>query len=422
MVKKNADQINGKKKNDIIRTIKEADNSTIVLDEMKKVNVSYFEIDVVKKTQKGTDYFSGEMDLHQLSVLTHVDNYNGKQADVPGKGQRALNESRGRQFMNFIADRDNVCFMEILLNDRDGEFAEFTSLQQMGIRIKQHSKLAATHGIIRLPSNAKLYVYDGQTRRFGYLSLLHFDLEMLGTEAYKDYKHLKIPFCLCQVSPTEETKLFLQHNKQTSVPNDHKAIVTYHAHKDQVDIRNHTYTEKMRSIVAGMTFMMNNDRTNPFYKNIAMPDLSKAENKERFATQGSFNTGLKQFIGWLNRNYWSPETLYREKSEDLADICTIFWKSVKKTCPKIWRKPEDYIQLKSHGVSTLSLLMHTLYVDFHDRNLEWNILNIHNFLKKSKIMITPKKWEIGGELQKRGGNYKALENVQRDIYAQIRKG
>lgn len=376
---------------------------------------------MVKKSQKGVDYYSGEMTLDQLAILTHVDNYDGKQADVPGKGQRALSGIRGKQFMDFISDRDNVCFMEILLNDRDGSFAEFVSLRQMGINVPQHSKIAATHGFLQIPKKAKLYVYDGQTRRFGYLSLLHFDLEMLGTEAYKDYRHLKIPFCLCQVSASEETRLFLQHNKQTTVPNDHKAIVTWHAHKDQVDIKNHTNTEKVRAIIAGMTYIMSNDRVNPFYKQIAMPDLSKEENKKRLASQGSFNTGLKGFIGWLNKNYWSPETYYKDKGEDLAEICTTFWRAIKKTCPKIWRTPENYVQLRSNGVAILSMLMQVLYIDFYDRNIEWNIENISLALKKSKIITTPKKWEVDGEIQKRGGNYKALESVQRDIYDQIKK-
>ena len=349
-----------------------------------------------------------------------MDCYDGNNAEAEGNGQRILCEIRARNFMEFIIDRDNVCFLEILINDREGK-VEFTSLKQMGINVPQHEKLSAMHGVLRIPHEAKLYVYDGQTRRFGYLSLLHFDLDMLGTDAYEGYKHLKIPFCLCQVSPSEETRLFLQHNKQTSVANDHKAMVSWHANKEMSNMKDHTHTEKTRSVIAGMTFLINRDRINPWYNKIAMPDLSKEENKKRFGSQGSFNTGLKRFVGWLNKNYWSPETSYSEKSQDLAGICTTFWRAVSKTCPKIWRNPENYIQLKSPGIAVLSLLMHTLYVEFFDRNLEWNIDNIHKFLKKSKIVVTPKKWEIGDELSRRGGNYKALQQLEFDIYQQIKK-
>ena len=214
-----------KSKQAVVRELGLADNETVVPREFRKKEVSFFEINVIKRVQKGVEYFSGEMNLAQLASLTHVDNYDGDQADVEGKGQRALCELRGRKFGEFISDNDNVCFAELLLNDRDGESAEFTSIKDMGINIPQHHKLAAMQGFIRIPSNAKLYVYDGQTRRFGYLSLLHFDLDMLGDNAYEGYKGMNVPFCLAQVSACDETKLFLQHNQQKAVPNDHNAML-----------------------------------------------------------------------------------------------------------------------------------------------------------------------------------------------------
>ena len=404
----------------IVHEISQATNETIVPEKMRTPKISHFFIDVVKKVQKGVAYYSGDMSLAELAALTHVDNYDGECADVAGKGQRALCETRGKQFMNFIADRDNLCFMEILLNEREKEIT-FTSLKQMGISVPQYDKLSAMHGVLEIPISVRLYVYDGQTRRFGYLSLLHFDLDMLGTDAYKSFKHMRVPFCLCQVSAGQETTLFLHHNKQTSVPNDHKAMVSWHANKSSSQVKTDSYSEKTSSVIAGMTFMMDRDRTNPWYGRIGMPDLPKEENKLRLGTQGSFNTGLKRFVGWLNNQYWSPETSYEEKSQDLKEICTVFWRSVQKVCPKIWRTPEDYIQLKSFGIATLSLLMHTLYIDFFDRDIEWTIDNIHKHLKKSKIITTPKMWECGGELSKRGGNYKSLQSLERDIYDQIRR-
>lgn len=410
-----------KVKQEIVSQIKKSDNETIVPKGFRPNKTSYFEIDVIKKSQKGFTYFSGELSLSQLAALTKVDTYDGNQADVDGKGQRILNEARGLKFYDFISYGQNICLAELLLNDRDGMSAEFISLKDMNIEVAQYPKISSTHGVLKISSDSILYVYDGQTRRFGYLSLLHFDEEMLGTDAYKELKRLKIPFCLSQVSASEETDLFLQHNKQTSVPNDHKAMVSWHINKEKPDMKNYTHAEKTRSVIAGMTYLMDRDRTNPWYKRISMPDLSLEENKKRLGGQGSFNTGLKRFVGWLNKNYWSPETSYSEKSDDLVDICTTFWRSIQKCCPKIWRTPENYIQLKSLGIATLSLLMHTLYIDFFDRNIDWNIENLSIYIKKSNIITTPRLWEVGGELQRRGGGYKALETLQRDIYDQMRK-
>ncbi|MCH8985824.1 MAG: hypothetical protein IIB04_04325, partial [Acidobacteria bacterium] len=140
------------------------------------------------------------------------------------------------------------------MNEREAK-VEFTSIQQMGVTL-QNGELTSHVGLLRVPVDAILYVYDGQTRRFGYLSLLHFDMDMFGTDDYADYRHMKIPFCLCQVSPVEETKLFLEHNKHASVASDHKAIISWQSHKDLCDMKHHTPSEKVRAVIAGMTTMM----------------------------------------------------------------------------------------------------------------------------------------------------------------------
>ena len=418
MLKKNR-KSNGRNRKDVIRDIKQATNVTIVPEDMRESKISHFEIVAFKKTQKGTDYFSGVLTLEQLAALTNVDTYSGSRHHQEGAGQRILNEGRGRKFMDFIIDRENVCFSEILMNEREAK-VEFISIGQMGME-HQNGELTSHVGLLRVPIDAILYVYDGQTRRFGYLSLLHFDMDMFGIEDYSDYRHMKIPFCLCQVSAGEETKLFLEHNKQTSVASDHKAIVSWQRPKDMCDMRHHSPFEKIRATIAGMTTMMDDDRTNPWHKNIGMPELSSEQNKKRLGSQGSFNTGLKGFVGWLNKNYWSPETSFKERSEDLANICTIFWRAIQKTCPKIHRNREKYVMWRSIGISSLSFLMHDLYIDFFDRDINWTIDNLTSTLKKSSIITTPKRWEIGEELSK-NGNYKGLDTVRNNIYKQIRNG
>jgi len=413
------DKKNEKTRKSVISTIKGATNVTIVPEDMRENKTSHFDIVVLKKTQKGVDYFSGVLTLEQLASLTNVDTYSGSKNHTAGAGQRILNEGRGRKFMDFIIDRSNVCFSEILMNERGGK-VEYTSIRQMGVQL-QNGELTSQVGILNVPVDAMLYVYDGQTRRFGYLSLLHFDMDMFGTEDYAEYRHMKIPFCLCQVSPIEETKLFLEHNKQTSVASDHKAIVSWESHKDLCEMRHHTPAEKVRATIAGMTTMMDGDRTNPWHKNIGMPELSSEENKKRLGSQGSFNTGLKGFVGWLNKSYWSPETSFRERSEDLSEMCSIFWRAIQKTCPKIYRNRENYVMWGSVGISSLSFLMHDLYIDFFDRDKDWTIDNLYITLKKSSIVTTPKKWEVGEEISK-NGNYKGLDKVRSNIYKQIRNG
>jgi DGQHR domain-containing protein len=414
------DKKNEKSRKKVISTIKKATNVTIVPKDMRENKTSHFEIVVLKKTQKGVDYFSGVLTLEQLAALTNVDTYTGNKSHTAGAGQRILNEGRGRKFMDFIIDRSNVCFSEILMNEREGK-VEYTSIQQMGVKLK-NGELTSHVGILNIPIDSMLYVYDGQTRRFGYLSLLHFDMDMFGTEDYADYRHMKIPFCLCQVSPNEETKLFLEHNKQTSVASDHKATLSWQTHKHLCEMKHHTATEKVQSIIAGMASIMEEERTNPWYKNISMPEMSIEAHKACLGTQGSFNTGIKRFVGWLNKNYWSPETTIGQRSEDLAAITTTFWRSIQKTCPKIYRNRENYVMWGPVGIGSLGYLMHDLYMDFFNRDMDWTIDNLSTTLKKSSLLCSPKKWEKGEELSKGKGSYGGLEQIRNIIYKQIRNG
>lgn len=380
--------------------------------------ISYFEFPVVRKCQKGKYYFSGEMSLAALRAITTVDCYDSSDPEKLLSAQRSKIEKQAKEFAKFIIRENNVCFSEILINARYGE-VEFISLREMGIEIPCNRKLETTTGFIRIPSNAILYVYDGGTRRKAYLSILEEDLELMGTEDYQEIKNFNIPFCLSQVPAMEETRFFLNHNgKQKKVSSDHRAIVSYHANKDCKVITNQSDVEYIHELVAGACFHMVGNRLNPWYKKIIMADTEK--DATRLVTVAGFKTGLKAFVRWANREFWSPETTDGEKSKDLSDICTTFWKAVKISCPKMWRNLDDYILSSSQGVSSLSMLMGSLYQDMFNSGKDWTIDNISKEIKKSKILRTPKKWEKGGDLNKKGGGYKALEDLSCDIFKQIK--
>jgi DGQHR domain-containing protein len=404
---------------EVAKTVSIADNSSIVPDEFRNKDATYFEIGVIKKSQRGYDTFSGEMSLATLATVVGVDRYNGEDAEAVYSCQRSKTEIQGKKFGDFISDSRNVCLADILINDREKK-VEFISLRQLGIEIPTNRKIETTHGILRIPSDSQIFAYDGQTRRFGYLTLLHYDESIIGAEMHKEYKNLNIPFTLSQVPGEVETQFFLNHNgRQTTVPSDHRAMVSHHANKNGKVITNQTNAEFIYSIVAGTCYNLVNNRSNPWFKKITMPDTSKHE--ERSGSICSFNTGLKHIVSWMNKEYWSPETLEGAKSEELAEICATYWNAVKRTCPKIFRNPDDYVMTTSQGISSLSLLMQVLFKDFFSTDTKWNIENISAVLKKSSLMTTPKKWIKGGEISKRGGGYKALAQLQVDIYMQTKR-
>ena len=148
---------------------------------------------------------------------------------------------------------------------------------------------------------------------------------------------------------------------------------------------------------------------------------STEEQKKIITTMASFHTGMKGMIKWMNKQYWSPETTLGDKRNDMVEITTNYWRAVKQVCPKIWRNPDQYMMHVAQGVSSMSILMDILYRDFFNEDKAWNITNIAEALRKSNILTTPKWWEQGGKLSKRGGNYKQLELLAQDMYMQIRK-
>jgi DGQHR domain-containing protein len=380
--------------------------------------VSHFDVPVIKKMQKGKVYYSGEMSLSALKAVTHVDCYDSNDPTKLLSAQRSKTNPNAKAFSKFITIDENVCFSEILLNHRDGDI-EFISLREMGVEVPHNRKLETMTGILRIPSDSVSYVYDGGTRRKGYISILDADLELMGTEDYKEIKNFNVPFSLSEVSAEEETRFFLNHNgKQKKVSSDHRAIVAFHANKEYKVVKNQTDEEYLHSLIAGACFEMVGDRLNPWYKKIIMADTEK--DAKRLVTVAGFKTGLKSFVRFLNKDYWSPETTDGDKSKDIADITTTFWRAVKKTCPKMWRYQDDYIISASQGVSIFSMLMGNLYKEFFNMSTEWNIENICEELKKSSLIRSPQKWLKGGDINKEGGGYKALGDVSFRIYKQIK--
>ena len=403
------------------RTFAGATSATIAPDEFKKADQSYFEIPVIMKKQRNAVYFSGEMTIAQLAKLTYVDNYDSRKEEDDIGYQRNFIEGKGRAFSNFMSDQQNTCIGELMLNDRNNQ-AEFIPLKEL-VPEAPARKLSFVCGLLKIPADAKFYVYDGQTRRFGYMALLHFELEMGRRGENLDFQHLKVPFCVEQVTYMEELSRFLDHNgRHTRVPNAHRAMVVASVNETTNIIKNLTSGEKTYVLSAGVVRELNDSRTSPWHKLIKMPDTPLEEGKTLITTMASFHTGMKEMIRWMEKEYWSPETKIDEKRDDLTKISLAFWRAVKQSCPKIWRTPSNYVMHMAQGVSAMSMLMHLLYRDFFREDVEWNINNIAEHFKLSNILMTPKWWEKGRRISKRGGNFNQLRKLAEDMYMQIRKG
>ena len=61
-----------------------------------------------------------------------------------------------------------------------------------------------------------------------------------------------------------------------------------------------------------------------------------------------------------------------------------------------------------------------MYKDFFSNSIDCTLDNITEELKKSNLVRSPKKWEKGGDINKRGGGYSALGDVSMIIYKQIK--
>ena len=401
------------------RKVQAATNVTIVPDEFNVNEVSFYEIPVIRKQQKDVVYYSGEMSIAELATLTAVDNYDGSRQDEGGY-QRNGYERRGREFGYFIGGSSNTCIGEIMLNDRAAA-AEFIPLSTL-IPGAPQRKLTAVCGILKIPADTKFFIYDGQTRRFGYISLLHYEMAMTEKGESPDYQHMRVPFCVAQESYVEEVSRFLDHNgRAAKVPNTHKAMVVFNANKEYEAITGQTASEKEYSISAGVIQELNVNRTSPWHRMIKMPDTPTDVAKGLITPMAGFHTGMKDQIKWMNKIYWSPETALKSKRDDLAECALNFWRAIKQCCPKIWRNHEDYIMHYAQGVSVLSILMGNLYIDFVNEDRAWNITNISECLKKSSILTTPKLWLRHGKLSLKGGNRQQLKQLAQDIYMQIRK-
>lgn len=402
-----------------VKNVTNATNETIIPSKVFRNKQSFYEIPVIKKQQKNMVYYSGEMSISELAILTHVDNYDSHSGDEPGY-QRNKTEKHGREFGYFIGELGNTCLGEIMLNDRDSK-ASFFSISDLHPTIPL-SKMSANCGILRIPNNTKLYVYDGQTRRFGYIALLHFEMAMKAKGEEVNFHSIKVPFCIEQASYEVEVTQFVDHNnRQNRMSTSHKAMIVSHANisAGYENFHNLTAPEKVQVQIAGVARVLNDDPKSPWFNMINMPDTS--DSSKIISNMASFMTGTKEMMSWMNRTYWSPEKNIIEKRNEMSEICITYWQAIKKLCPKIWKNPENYVMHKSQGIASLSILMNILFRDFYSNGIDWNVENIYNNIKRSNILTTPKDWEKSGKISLRGGNYKQLTKLAEDIFMQIRK-
>jgi DGQHR domain-containing protein len=381
--------------------------------------VDFFEIPVIRKQQKDVVYYSGEMSVKDLKSIAAVAKFDSSKEGKFKNYQRYGTEKRGDKFGVFMTGKDNTCVTEIMLNDRDSR-ATFIPLKSLYPKLS-NDRFSSTWGILRIPKDISLFVYDGQTRMSGYSYLLEFEKMMHEKGEKVIYQSLKVPFCLEQGDYYEEVARFLQHNgRATKVSNAHKASVIYGANARHENIHDLTKKEKVYALTAGVVEELNSNTSSPWYNKIIMPDTSHDKAKNLISSLASFHTGMEKIIEWMNSNYWSPETSLEDKKSDLSDISIIFWHSIKRTCPKIWKNPDNYTMLRSQGISALSRFMKLMFQDFFLEGRDWSVNNLTQRLKKSSLLKTPKGWEVGGKISKRGGNYTQLDQLAQDIYMEIR--
>ncbi|MHA1470040.1 MAG: DGQHR domain-containing protein [Candidatus Asgardarchaeia archaeon] len=395
--------------------IAKSDNVSIVPDEYKNDKQSYFEIPVVMKCQKGIYYYSGELTVAQLASIVQVPNYNHHQDGEPGY-QRNNTEKNGRAFGTFMQGESNICFGELMVNDRDKKVT-FIPLKDMMADAPKR-KLSSVVGILRIPADCTLWTYDGQTRRFGYIALLHYHLASMATDGGINYSNLTVPFCVSQLSYAEEEGLFLNHNrKQTRVSTAHSAIVDFNNNKHLVIGPNQTWDDVTKAVIAGAVTAMCDDRISPWHNLVELPDTPKG--KKISSRSSSFITGMKPLVKWMQAEYWSEGTIQGVKADDLSRITTVFWSALKRACPKIWRNPDNYIMHRSLGIAGMSYLLGRMYSKFFNRDIDWNIENVYNSLKKSKTLTRPRLWENQAKISKGGGGYNALKAIAEQILRQI---
>lgn len=381
--------------NTAVKKTEKHTNETIVPDAFRGRRQGDFRIPALKNVQRGVVYYTFQMTLEQLAMLTQVD-----------KTYQTCNvERKGITFGEFIDDPKHTCLGSIMGNDR-----------QKKATFKPY-KTHADAGILTIPMSRFINVYDGQKRRFGYLAHLRNNPQ----------SDLKVSFTLTQVSREKEIAYYLDHNgKVFSAPNAHRAIVSSEMNGRRRVYDNLTRHELIYEIVAGacdnLVF-----HDGPWKNFIVMSRTTPEQKKEygMISTIGSFKTGLSAFITHLDKiKFYGDNPTVDEKSEKLYEIIDVFSRAWEKACPKIWRTPKNYVMHGTKGLPVMLKVMAQLWIDIHNHGRcddLWTVDNLRRQLRKSDIIAHAKDWEVGtGKHSGNSSGFGAIDTMANRIVQQIR--
>lgn len=334
----------------------------------------------------GYSVFRGFAALKDLAEISKADIFD--QQKNPLGTQRNLSEAHARKAYQYVSERENAFFPEIVLNLRDSSYIRVQKLEPRAqatvyrLTFAKDPRKVGTIVISRLDGNHRIWFADGKQKNFGPIDR-------------------PVSFCLLQVNDLKrELELFRDINDNQMGMNT--------SHLQNITAR--LLGEKALKVTKPALYIvqkLQRDKNSPLFQKLHEGGKVR---KGATLTGLSFANLVNAVQDMLSR---SAKLSQFPDADAQYEIIKNFWAALKMWLPKAWTRPSDYIIFKGVGLYTVTYLG----VEIIDRCLlkgKFDSKHMYAYLKKlpeTDILLARKGMAYAG----RAGGRKLANDLIADL-------
>lgn len=313
--------------------------------------------------------------------------------------QRIPSPSRAKAFTSFIKNAKSVSPVSILLSIRGS--------------VSYRAEAGESFGIVSIPTQAQLWVVDGQHRIEGLRILLEQE------PAYQDFEVPAIIFPL-EDRYEEAKQFFIINRTQKGVKSDlAERFLSELAKQEGPDSVN----DLPRALTRGMEWIPKatkiadilNAKEGCWKDKIRLPNETKKTSPFSIVSQKAFTDSLEAFLN---------NPLYVDYNEqETAEILSRYWEAIKELCPESFDMPSEYVVQRTMGVAVLNKLL-TSVINYCVTS-EGQRLTKEKFkevLTKMKEGMDSAYWHVDGTAGLAGTSKKSFSIITNKLRESLEKG
>lgn len=242
--------------------------------------------------------------------------------------QRNLNVQHARKAYQYVSDKEDAFYPEMILNVRDRSYIKFSKAKQVGdvqfgtLEFVRDPRRSSEIVVSRLDGNHRLWFTDGH-------------------ESSMEPIALPVSFCLLTLEDLDsELELFRAINdNQMGMNTSHLQNITARLTNEQV------LKEKNPALYIVQKLIR--DKKSPLHKKVHEGGKVRKGATLAGLTVANLTSAVRDMLGRSGKlAQFDPDAQYK--------VIKNYWSALKKWLPTAWKRPRDYIIFKGVGLYAIS--------------------------------------------------------------------